>query len=161
MTHIVDTDEYISAICEMIADGKTNIPLPIVGDSMRPFLKNNDTVYLSPLSGKVRRGDILLFLRCDGHGVLHRAIKVTNEKIYMLGDSQLEAEPVLPSMVIARATSVKRRTCRTSSSKEKLITSHSPIWCFYKYIYPKSARARRILSHMRNFVRKNADSQTS
>lgn len=69
MTHIVDTDEYISAICEMIADGKTNIPLPIVGDSMRPFLKNNDTVYLSPLSGKVRRGDILR--KCALHGVMH------------------------------------------------------------------------------------------
>ncbi len=159
--HIVDTDKYIAAVREMLAAGKTNIPLPVVGNSMRPFLKDGDTVYLSPADGKIRRGDILLFVRRDGHGVLHRVAHVKRDMLYMLGDSQLEKEPIARNAVIARAASAKRSPRRAAvksadardCEKGMVITARSPVWLFYRYIYPRSPAARRLLSRLRALVR--------
>ena len=92
----LDTNKYLDAVCRMIEEGSTNVPVPVRGDSMIPFLRSGDFVFLSPLPQEVRPGDIILFQRPDGHYVLHRIYKKHPDGYFiMLGDGQLTQEPAL------------------------------------------------------------------
>ena len=46
---VLDTNQYLDAVCLMIREGRENVPVPIQGVSMRPFLRNADFAYLVPL----------------------------------------------------------------------------------------------------------------
>ena len=91
---VLDTEAYLDAVCRMIEEGRENVPVPVQGVSMRPFLRNGDFVYLSPLPDKIRKGDILLFQRKNRQYILHRVYKIRKEGLLFLGDSQREPEPV-------------------------------------------------------------------
>ena len=92
---VLDTTKYLDAVCRMIDEGHTGVPVPIRGDSMRPFLANADFAYLTQLPQQVKRGDIILFQRPGGQYVLHRVYKILPDGSYrMLGDGQLTPEPV-------------------------------------------------------------------
>ncbi len=97
---VLDTEKYLDAVCLMLSQGHTNVPVPINGVSMRPFLRNGDFAYLTSLPGKIKKGDILLFQRPDHRYVLHRVYKIRKDGTYlMLGDSQLNPEPVTASQL--------------------------------------------------------------
>lgn len=66
-----------------------------VGDSMEPLLHHRrSTVVLNPLSGPVRRGDVVLFRRPAGEYVLHRVVKVLPGAFLIRGDNRLYTERV-------------------------------------------------------------------
>ena len=60
---VLDTNQYLDAVCLMIREGRENVPVPIQGVSMRPFLRNGDFAYLVPLPPRLKRGDMVLFQR--------------------------------------------------------------------------------------------------
>lgn len=85
-------------------------PLVVTGTSMRPFLRHRrDTVLLAPVTGPIRRGDILFYLRAPGVCVLHRVCQVEPDGTLLLcGDAQTALEPVRREQVLARVTHVRR-----------------------------------------------------
>ena len=125
MALIVDTKEYLNTICQLLREGKRDLPVPVTGNSMCPFLYPGDVVYLNPVSA-LKSGDIVLFTRCDGSYVLHRIYRIQKNGTYlMLGDNQLQLEPVPAEQIHGMVTSAR--------CKEKMLTPKSlRWWCFEK-----------------------------
>lgn len=107
MGRTLDTNAYLNAVCQMLADGASAVPVPVTGVSMRPFLRTGDFVYVELPGETIRKGDILLFRRPNGQYILHRVMKIRKDGYLMLGDSQLEMEPIHTSWVRAKAVSAK------------------------------------------------------
>ena len=62
------------------------------GTSMLPMLRQGiDSVVLSPLPEKLKKYDLPLYQRADGHYVLHRIVKV-GKTITCIGDNQFVLE---------------------------------------------------------------------
>ena len=115
---VLDTEKYLDAVCRMIEEGRENVPVPVKGVSMRPFLCSGDFAYLVSLPGKIKKGDILLFQRENNQYVLHRVYKLRKDGSFLLlGDSQLQAEPVKKSQLRAKVSFVRcgGQDCRPGS----------------------------------------------
>ena len=115
---VLDTEAFLDAVCLMIREGRHNVPVPIRGVSMRPFLRTGDFACLAPLPEKIKKGDILLFQRENNQYVLHRVYQIRRDgTLLMLGDSQLQPEPVTREQLRARAAFVRcaGRDCRPGS----------------------------------------------
>ena len=125
MALIVDTKEYLNTICQLLQEGKQDLPVPVTGNSMCPFLHPGDIVYLNRYT-ELEKGDIVLFTRPDGSFVLHRIYQIKKDGSYLiLGDNQMLPEPVPAERIHAIVTSVR--------IKEKVITPRSLRWqCFAK-----------------------------
>ena len=105
---VLDTETYLDAVCRMIGDGHENVPVPVRGVSMQPFLRNGDFAYLVPLGEQIRKGDILLYQRPNGQYVLHRVYRIDKQgTFWMLGDSQYQPEPVKREQLRAKTAFVR------------------------------------------------------
>lgn len=79
------------------------------GTSMLPMIRQGiDTVEVSPISGKLKKYDLPLYQRDDGHYVLHRIVKA--EEFYTcIGDNQFVLEyPVRHDQLIGIVTAFSR-----------------------------------------------------
>lgn len=83
----LDTRQFLDETVRELENGAEQLPVPIAGFSMAPFLADGDTVFLS-LPGKIRRGDVVLYLRPGGRYVLHRVKKIKRGVCTMIGDAQ-------------------------------------------------------------------------
>lgn len=111
MARILDTQAFLDAVCDLLRQGEHDVPIPVAGSSMVPFLVNGDTVYLNVPDTPIQRGDILLYTRASGMYVLHRVYRVNPDGSYiMVGDAQTELEH-LPSreQIHARVTWVRHK----------------------------------------------------
>lgn len=108
MAHFLDTRKYLDAVCLMLRQGSTQVPVPVAGVSMRPFLRTGDTVFLDAIDSPVKPGDILLFQRPGGQYVLHRVYKCRRDGSFLLlGDNQMVPEPVEASQLRAKVSFVR------------------------------------------------------
>ena len=83
--------ELMPMIQAYLAEGKT-VKFSPRGISMLPMIRQEmDSVVLSPLPKKLRKYDLPLYQRDDGHYVLHRIVKV-GETYTCVGDNQFELE---------------------------------------------------------------------
>lgn len=64
---------------------------PVKGTSMRPMLKDNDSVTIEKVNNVIK-GDIILYRRDNGQFVLHRIIKVHDNLYDIVGDHQTGIE---------------------------------------------------------------------
>lgn len=109
MPRIVDTAEYLDTVCALLREGRTQVPVPVKGISMRPFLRDGDLAYLDPIREPVRRGDVVLYRRKNGQYVLHRIYRCLPDGSYLLlGDSQMTLEPVAACQLRAKMTHVRQ-----------------------------------------------------
>ena len=123
---VLDTETYLNAVCRMIEEGQSNVPVPIRGDSMRPFLRSADFAYLTQLPEQVKKGDMILFRRLNGQYVLHRVYKILADGNYLLlGDSQMIPEPVHRDQFRALVTHVR--------AGAQLLTPKDLRWWFFAY----------------------------
>ena len=124
----IDTKSYLDALCEIANQGNC-VSTVVAGASMTPFLSGGrDFVYLESPSRKLRKGDIVLFLRDDGRYVLHRIRYIRKDGYYMVGDRQTVTEgPVTPSQIKALVTGAKR--------KGKELSPKSPLWLFFSKVW--------------------------
>jgi hypothetical protein len=96
------------------------------GFSMHPFIRNLDTITISPLPATgPRLGDVVAFLK-PGFGslVVHRVVAATREGFLIRGDNTLEPDGLLPrSCIIGLVTSVERegRTVFFGGGPERFI----------------------------------------
>lgn len=81
-------------IREYLAAGKT-VKFSPRGISMLPMLRQGiDSVVLSPRPEKLKKYDLPLYQRDDGHYILHRIVKA-GERYTCIGDNQFDFEPGL------------------------------------------------------------------
>ncbi len=146
---VLDTEKYLDAVCRMIDEGQTNVPVPIRGDSMRPFLRNADFAYMTCLPERVKKGDLILFRRRNGQYVLHRVHKLLPEGNYlMLGDSQTIPEPVSHDQFRALAGRVR--------AGAQLLTPKDFRWWFFAYPWRWLARWRPQVAKLVNLLRRKS-----
>ena len=139
MALIVDTKEYLNTICQLLREGKQDLPVPVTGNSMCPFLHPGDIVYLNRYT-ELEKGDIVLFTRPDGSFVLHRIYQIKKDGSYLiLGDNQMLPEPVPAERIHAIVTSAR--------IKEKVITPKSLRWQCYAKLWTRPVR--RIIGKLR------------
>lgn len=116
------------------------------GVSMLPLLRNGkDQVILSPLPKKLKKYDLPLFQRDDGHYVLHRIVKV-GETYTCIGDHQFVYESgIRQDQMIAIATGFYRKGkyCSADSFGYRV---YSRVWHWMRPI-------RRIALRLRNLCR--------
>ena len=146
MAHYLDTTKFLDAVCLMLQQGQTHVPVPVAGTSMRPFLGNGDTVFLDPLSGPLKPGDILLYRRENGKYVLHRLMQIRGEELRFQGDGQLQPEKVKPEQLRAKVTAVRRRG--------ENLGPGSFVWWFYACLWRWLAPWRGQISRLRERFRR-------
>ena len=150
---VLDTEKYLDAVCLMISQGHENVPVPVRGVSMRPFLRNADFAYLVRLPEKLKRGDIVLYQRKNNQYVLHRVYKILENGSYlMLGDSQMEPEPVETEQLRAKVSFVRCGgvDCRPGSFRWWFFA------CPWLYLAPWRPQIAKLLSLFR---KKNTPAQ--
>lgn len=88
----VSLEQMMPLILERLASGE-DVQFTPRGTSMLPMiLGGRDHVVLSPVTGKLKKHDIPLYRRDNGHYVLHRIVKA-GETYTMVGDNQYQKEP--------------------------------------------------------------------
>lgn len=148
MARILDTQAFLDTICDLLKQGEKNVPIPVVGGSMVPFLIHGDTVYLDLPQGPIKVGDILLYTRASGMYVLHRVYRVNQDgSLIMVGDAQTELE-LLPSreQVHARVSFARHR--------DKINRPGQLRWWAYSYLWLWLLPLRPRLIHLREKLRK-------
>lgn len=109
--------EYISAVAwssvllPILSEGHY-LKIPLSGTSMYPLLLGGrDDAIISSISGKkLKRGDIVMYVREDKTHVLHRIHHVKGTDCFMLGDSQTWIEgPIKEAAVLAIADQIIRK----------------------------------------------------
>jgi len=68
------------------------VRMTVNGSSMFPFIYNNDSVELAPISAPPQVGDILLAQNTGGCYLVHRVIRVKGENFYLRGNFQRDSE---------------------------------------------------------------------
>ncbi len=143
----VDTKQYLDAVCQMLREGASTVPVPVAGTSMVPFLRHGDTVYLSLPDSALKKGDIVLFTRPDGQYVLHRIVKVCRDGSFLLlGDAQVTKERVASAdRIHARVTAALRQG--------KMVQPGDREWELYAGPWVALAPLRRPIGWMHNFLK--------
>ena len=90
-----------------------NIKIKPKGYSMYPlFIPGRDYAIISSAEpGSLKRGDVVLYRRFDGSGilVLHRIWKICSDGFYMVGDNQSETEgPIEPIQIRGKLIAIER-----------------------------------------------------
>ncbi len=114
---------------------------PIKGTSMRPLLKNGDTVTIIKVDNNIKKGDIVFYRRDDNTFVLHRIRKIKNNILYIVGDHQTKLEEVKYDNLIGVVINYKK------SNKDKIYNMKGVKYNLYKFIV-KFKFIRFIFSHI-------------
>lgn len=108
MEYFTQLDNLMPLFKERLAAGQ-KVKFSPRGISMLPMIRQGiDSVTLSPVPEKLKKYDIPLYQRKDGHYVLHRVVKV-EDTYTCIGDNQFIFEPGLEhSQMIAVVTGFSR-----------------------------------------------------
>lgn len=132
---------------EELLDRYPTIQIAPKGYSMYPLLiPGRDQVILEKAdSGKLRRGDVILYRRRDGMLVLHRLCKIAPTGYYTVGDNQTEVEgPLRAEQIRGRMTAFirKGRTIRVSHPVYRLAAG---IWLMLRPVRDPIKRPLAVL----------------
>lgn len=80
-----------------LTDEGYKVVIPLRGFSMRPFLEDGrDKALLERIDEPLKVGDVVLSELSPGRYALHRLIMVSDTHVQMLGDGNLNPDPVIP-----------------------------------------------------------------
>jgi hypothetical protein len=104
-------DRFTYVASDLLSRGHT-IRFSAPGTSMSPTIHSGETIHVEPLSGKVRRGDILLY-RWERGVRAHRVAAIETEEqgrlVFILGgDAGGEDERVPAESILGRVISLER-----------------------------------------------------
>ena len=143
--------ELAPVIEQTVSDGR-KVKFTITGNSMFPLFSDRRDRVIVEKAESVKKYDIVLHLRDDGHYILHRVIGVKNGLYTIAGDNEISRERnVRPDQIIAKVTAFERkdRECTTDSKLYKL---YSRVWLL---IFPfRRVLLRIMLSVRRRFCAK-------
>ena len=84
-------DELMPHIRETLAQGRS-VAIGPKGTSMMPLIRQGkDFVELSPVNGKLKKYDLPLYQRDNGHYILHRIVEA-GDTYTCIGDNQFDLE---------------------------------------------------------------------
>lgn len=128
----------IAPVIKEVVDGGGNFTLGVTGISMCPlFWENRDSVILSK-PDKIKKFDIILYKRSNGHFVLHRIVKIKNNIYSLCGDNQNVIEyPIYPEQVIAKVIGFIR--------KGKVYKTSDFIYKLYVFIWGHTLKCRKFM----------------
>ncbi|MDO4978311.1 MAG: S24/S26 family peptidase [Eubacteriales bacterium] len=144
-----DSNSYMNDMRDLIQSGRS-ISMIVSGNSMVPFLVNQrDFIYIEPLPGKIRKGDMCFFQRTDGTFIMHRVCKSSEtfdqrEQYWFVGDAQPVIEgPIDREQLFGIVTKVKR--------KGKWITKGSFWWDFFEKVWIRIIPCRMAILKIYSF----------
>ena len=121
LTKTCDDETFLSLNKELIETGNS-VRFRVRGESMHPFLRNNDLVEVTGVHvSRIRVGDVIFFKNISGKAVIHRVVVVNRNKDILLlkGDHNhyLDA-PVKREQILGRVIAVKtkNRTIRLDTT---------------------------------------------
>lgn len=144
-TKSFELEQLIPLICERL-DAGHSVRIYPRGTSMLPMLRQGiDSVVLSPLPKKLKKFDLPLYQRKNGHFVLHRIVAV-KDSYTCIGDNQYVFEPnVLDEQMIAVVTAFYRN--------DRKISVKDIRYRFYCRYWHYSRSLRRFIRRCRNWLR--------
>ncbi|MBO5111536.1 MAG: S24/S26 family peptidase [Clostridia bacterium] len=147
---LTELDALIPLIRERLASGQSVCISPR-GISMRPMLRQGrDTVTLSAPPPRLKRYDLPLYQREDGHYVLHRVIRV-GDTYTCIGDNLFTREPgISHSQVIAVVTAFTRDG-KEHSVKELSYRLYCRLW---HWILPERYLWRKLKGLVHHMVKR-------
>ena len=102
-------DELLPDMIDKLSRGE-GFWLTVTGCSMFPTLHDeSDSVYIEPLYGKLKVGDIPLVMDGGEHCILHRVIRIDGDMFYLRGDALFRVEGPIPSASIIGIATLYRR----------------------------------------------------
>lgn len=127
---VVENDLYLPVLRELIAEGR-DVRLNVRGYSMMPFLKDGrDSVMISKINSKLKKGDIVIFQRKTGEFIMHRICRAdeAGRQYYLVGDAQEIVEgPIEEKQIFGIITSAYRR--------KKWVKPGDMCWWFYEKVW--------------------------
>ncbi len=123
----------------------TSVTLKLDGESMSPLIrKQRDSVTVHPLGRKLKKGDIVLFVRNDGVYVIHRVYKIKGDEAITIGDDCVEFDaPVLNSSIWGLAVRLERNG--------KIINLDSIVSRIYGIVRMSTRHIRRVWKKLIRF----------
>lgn len=120
------------------------------GTSMLPLIRQNiDSVVISPVSGALKKYDVPLYQRDDGHYVLHRIVGVGKNGYVMCGDNQFSRERgITDKQIIGVMTAVIKPEGKISvTDKDYIKYARRRVLrqSVYGFVYKVRRRIARIL----------------
>lgn len=129
MAKTVDTKEYLDMVCQLLDQGERDVPVPVSGSSMTPFLHPGDRVFLNRIESSPEKGDIVLYTRPGGRYILHRIVAAKPDGSFILmGDAQQKPERLPDGRCI-------RGRVTGADHKGKLLTPGSLRWRFFATVW--------------------------
>lgn len=133
-TKTIPNSVFFREIRLMLGQGET-VLFSVKGESMRPFLEGGrDRVILEKIVAPVEKGDVVLAeIRPDVY-VLHRVIRIENDRLWLMGDGNVKGmEQCRIADLVGVATGFQRKgrmsPDRVTSFKWK---SYSACWRFLR-----------------------------
>ena len=143
----VSMAQLVPLFQELLAAGKS-VRFAPRGDSMRPMLRPGlDSVVLSPPPEQLRKYDLPLYRRDDGHYILHRVIEA-GEVCTCIGDNQFCPEPgVRRDQIVGVVTGFRR------GGRDYSVTH--PGYQLYCRFWHYSRSVRRFMRRVRSWLRRH------
>lgn len=117
MNKSVSIQEISSLMKEKLSSGG-DVYLTVVGGSMYPFFLDGKTeVQISPLSGPIKRNQVL-FYEVKGQYILHRVLKVKENLVITRGDALYQKEYIDISNVLGIVKSHQTKSKTISYEKK-------------------------------------------
>jgi hypothetical protein len=120
---------FFAEVEQLISQGES-VTITIKGNSMRPWLQNSKhKVIVKPLADSILQcGDIALF-RYKGKHILHRVVKIENDKITFSGDGNIGIkEQASKDDVIALVESIITPSGRVIECNSNEWKTKSKLW---------------------------------
>ncbi len=148
----VETKFLLPFLEEMFAAGK-QVRMTVTGISMFPMLRDRTDSVLLQRAEKVKKFDIILFVRTTGEAVMHRIVACSPEGYTLLGDNQIDVEgPIKEEQVMAKVVGFYHGDYYVSC-KTWWYRIYSILWGSAKesrkWLYPLAIRVARVIKRLK------------
>ena len=127
---ILSNAEFLPHVIEL-ANAGHEVTIPLRGYSMRHFLEDGrDKAILIKINRKLQIGDVVLAEIRPGSYALHRIIYVDDRRVQMLGDGNINPDPVIP---VGNVKLIVKAFIRKNSGKKDFVDGkrfqlYSKVW---------------------------------
>lgn len=148
----IPVDILIPLLQETTLQRGAHARLTVSGSSMLPFMRQGDVVELAPVAAMPQNGALVLLRRDEGTYVLHRVVRVSTDRFWLLGDAQTVCEgPFTQRHIVANIVAAWRGGTA--------IVLRPPTWRLWYWLRPLrpallrwGARVRRLAGVLRPHV---------
>ena len=144
----INLEDMFPIIAEKIAAGGSFSFGP-KGISMLPLIKQGeDSVVISPVTGRLKKYDVPLYRRENGQFVLHRVVGVRRHSYVMCGDNQYDREyGITDKNIIGIMTKIKKPD-RVISVTDSEYKKYSVKRVRYQYFRGKYIKLKKIIKKL-------------